>query len=142
MKATCLALAALFSAPFCLAASPDGAALYRDNCSQCHGQRGMGGTVQMSAMSRTGDGVMDVPASAPAKGPGKMPIPGPKLVGAVAHWPPELFERAVLKGVDDEGNPLSGQMPHWGATGFSEEHGKLPTKAEVDAIQKYLQVLE
>ncbi|WP_160285981.1 c-type cytochrome [Pseudomonas knackmussii] len=141
MKAICLALAVLFSAPFCLAATPDGATLYRDNCSQCHGAGGMGGSIQLGIAKRGAGGLMNGPDTPSATGPGKMPIQGPKLVGKASDWTTELFERAVLKGVDDNGNPLSGEMPHWGSSGFSQDHGKLPTKSEVEAIQKYLQVL-
>lgn len=141
MKATCLALAALLGTPFCFAAPPDGAALYRDNCSQCHGARGMGGTVQMGAMMH-GGGMMNGSGGMPGSGPEQMPVKGPKLVGDAASWTPELFERAVLSGLDDQGKPLNGMMPHWGSSSFSTDHGKPPSKTEVEAIQKYLQVLK
>ena len=147
MKANCLAvaLATLLGSPLVLAAATDGAGLYRDNCSQCHGEHGMGGPVGMGAMMHgggmmNGAGMMNGQGSGGA--PAAMPLQAPKLVGDAANWTPELFERAVLKGIDDEGKPLNRVMPHWGSSSFSEDHGKPPSKAEIDAIQKYLRTLK
>lgn len=151
MKATCfaVALSTLLGSPLVLAAAPDGATLYHDNCSQCHGERGMGGPVGMGAMMHGGGGMMNGGSGmmngqgpGPGGGAGAMPLRAPKLVGDAAEWKPELFERAVLKGIDDEGKQLNMMMPHWGSSSFSEDHGKAPSKAEVDAIQKYLQTLK
>lgn len=147
MKATYLtvALATLLSSPLALAAASDGAGLYRDNCSQCHGERGMGGPVGMGAMMH-GGGMMNGGAmmngQSSGGAPAAMSLQAPKLVGDAANWTPALFERAVLKGIDDEGKPLNRVMPHWGSASFSEDHGKPPSKAEIHAIQKYLQTLK
>jgi mono/diheme cytochrome c family protein len=67
---------------------------------------------------------------------------GPKLVGDASEWKRELFERAVLKGIDDQGKPLKSPMPHWGAASFETDKGVAPSKAEVDAIQRYLHTLK
>jgi mono/diheme cytochrome c family protein len=67
---------------------------------------------------------------------------GPKLVGDASEWKKELFERAVLKGVDDEGKPLKPPMPHWGSSTFKTDKGIPPSKVEVDAIQRYLHMLK
>ncbi|WP_223488776.1 c-type cytochrome [Pseudomonas sp. A-RE-19] len=145
MKSSYLALVALFTSPFCLAAQLDGAALYHDNCSQCHGERGMGGTVGMGAMmpgasGSGGQGMMNGKGGMSGKGgPGMMGLKAPKLVGDASAWEPEFFERAVLQGIDDEGEPLNMSMPHWGSSSFSTDHGKPPSKEEIDAIQQYLQ---
>ena len=63
------------------------------------------------------------------------------LFAAPAAWAATLLPNGEQVFLDDNGNPLSGEMPHWGTSGFSQDHGKLPTKSEVEAIQKYLQVL-
>ncbi|AAQ60531.1 MULTISPECIES: c-type cytochrome [Chromobacterium] len=66
---------------------------------------------------------------------------GPRLAGDASKWRKQLFERAVLEGVDDEGKALKAPMPHWGNSSLKEDHGKPPTKEEVDAIQAYLKTL-
>lgn len=67
---------------------------------------------------------------------------GPKLVGDASEWKRELFERAVLKGIDDGGKPLKSPMPHWGTSSFKTDKGVAPSKVEVDAIQRYLHMLK
>jgi len=67
---------------------------------------------------------------------------GPRLVGDASEWKRELFERAVLQGIDDEGKPLKSPMPHWRAGSFKTDKGVAPSKAEVDAIQRYLHTLK
>jgi mono/diheme cytochrome c family protein len=63
---------------------------------------------------------------------------GPKLAGDSSKWPPRIFERAVLTGIDDEGKPLKAPMPHWNQSSFVSDQGKVPSKAEIDAIQRYI----
>ncbi|SDI48913.1 c-type cytochrome [Pseudomonas panipatensis] len=106
MKHSCGVLLALVACS-ALAAGPNGEQLFHDNCSVCHGERGMGGSA-------------------------------PKLVGDASEWKPKLFERAVLKGIDDAGKPLKTPMPHWQLASFKTDNGRQPSKAEVDAIQHYL----
>lgn len=67
---------------------------------------------------------------------------GPRLVGDSSGWSHKEFERAVLEGIDDEGAKLKSPMPHWADSSLKSDHGKAPTKAEVDAIQAYLQTLK
>jgi mono/diheme cytochrome c family protein len=67
---------------------------------------------------------------------------GPNLVGDASEWKRELFERAVLNGIDDQGKPLKSPMPHWRAGSFKTDKGVAPSKAEVDAIQRYLHTLK
>jgi mono/diheme cytochrome c family protein len=66
---------------------------------------------------------------------------GPKLAGDSSKWSPELFVRAVLKGVDDEGKPLKAPMPHWSQSSLKEDSGKPPTPEEIIAIQHYIRSL-
>lgn len=140
MNSSRLAFVLIFSSTFCLAAPLDGAALYQRNCAQCHGEHGMGGVVGMGAMTpgtsgkNGGQGMMKG-----HEGSGMMGLQAPKLVGDASAWKPELFQRAVLEGIDDEGHPLSRVMPHWGSSSFRTDHGKPPTREEIDAIQHYLQ---
>jgi hypothetical protein len=146
MKSSYLAFVMIFSSTYCLAASLDGAALYQSNCAQCHGERGMGGVVGMGTMTpgmggtNGGQGMMNGMGAMSGKGGmGMKGVQAPKLVGDASTWKPELFERAVLQGIDDEGEPLSRVMPHWGSSSFRTDHGNPPTKEEIDAIQHYLQ---
>ncbi|WP_339538684.1 c-type cytochrome [Pseudomonas sp. RA_15y_Pfl2_54] len=118
MKSSYLAIVLLLSSTFCLAAPLDGAALYQSNCAQCHGERGMGGAVGMGAMtpgmggSNGGQGMMNGMGTMGGQGgSGMTGLQAPKLVGDASAWKPELFERAVLQGIDDEGEPLSRVMP-------------------------------
>ncbi|PKH39694.1 hypothetical protein BI292_01380 [Pseudomonas sp. 43NM1] len=143
MKSSYLAFVALFTSTFCLAAPLDGAALYQNNCAQCDGERGMGGTVGMGNMTPGASGTMAgkgmMNGTSGKGGSQMMGLKAPKLVGDASAWEPELFERAVLQGIDDEGQPLNKVMPHWGSSSFRSDHGTAPTKEEVDAIQHYLQ---
>ncbi len=66
----------------------------------------------------------------------------PKLAGDASKWRAKLFERAVLKGLDDNGKPLQAPMPHWEGASFKTDKGAAPSKAEVHAIQRYLQTLK
>ncbi|WP_414906978.1 c-type cytochrome [Pseudomonas sp. IT-P253] len=107
MKCAFLAIMTLLSCSSTMASTPDGEALFQDNCSACHGPRGMGGSA-------------------------------PKLAGDASEWKAKVFERAVLSGIDDHGKPLKAPMPHWAGTGFRSDNGAIPSKLEIDAIQKYL----
>lgn len=75
-------------------------------------------------------------------GPTGMGGTGPKLVGDASEWKTKLFERAVLHGIDDQGKPLKSPMPHWGNSSFKTDKGAAPSKAEIEAIQHYLQALK
>ncbi|WP_189088421.1 c-type cytochrome [Deinococcus ruber] len=66
---------------------------------------------------------------------------GPSLHEA-AGWKFALFQRAMLKDVDDKGVPLKAPMPNWGKVGFAGDHGKAPTKAEITDLQAYLKTLK
>ncbi|CAI8772577.1 hypothetical protein EMIT0P253_10192 [Pseudomonas sp. IT-P253] len=33
---------------------------------------------------------------------------------------------------------MKAPMPHWAGTGFRSDNGAIPSKLEIDAIQKYL----
>ncbi|MBK5400467.1 cytochrome c [Pseudomonas sp. TH39(2020)] len=107
MKCAFLAIITLLSCSSTMASPPDGETLFQDNCSVCHGPRGMGGSA-------------------------------PKLAGDASEWKSKVFERAVLSGIDDHGKPLKAPMPHWAGTSFKSDNGAMPSKLEVDAIQKYL----
>ncbi|MGV8917059.1 MAG: c-type cytochrome [Pseudomonas sp.] len=147
MKISYLAIMALFTSTLCLGgAQLDGAALYQNNCGQCHGEHGMGGVVGMGTMTpgpsdtTGGKGMMNGMGGMSGNGgPGMMGLKAPKLVGDASTWEPQLFERAVLQGIDDKGEPLNRVMPHWGSSSFRSGHGNPPTKEQVDAIQRYLQ---
>ncbi|MDN0083474.1 cytochrome c [Crenobacter sp. SG2305] len=75
-------------------------------------------------------------------GPTGMGGAGPKLVGDASEWTPKLFERAVLRGIDDQGKALKTPMPHWEKGSFKTDKGAAPSKTEVDAIQHYLHALK
>lgn len=67
---------------------------------------------------------------------------GPQAKGAVgpslkdaASWKYDLFKRAVLTGVDNQGKALKPMMPHFGTTGFA---GKKPTDAQLKALQAFI----
>ena len=66
---------------------------------------------------------------------------GPSLHEA-AGWTPALFQRALLKYVDDKGVPLKAPMPNWGKVGFAGDKGKAPTVAEINDLQAYLKTLK
>ncbi|TDR77882.1 c-type cytochrome [Paludibacterium purpuratum] len=66
---------------------------------------------------------------------------GPKLAGDSSKWSKKLFERAVLKGIDDGGKPLKSPMPHWNKSSLKEDNGQPPTTEEIDAIQQYIRKL-
>lgn len=44
MRSACYALTVVFACSAAVAATPDGEALYQENCSVCHGAGGMGGS--------------------------------------------------------------------------------------------------
>ncbi len=67
---------------------------------------------------------------------------GPKLAGDSAKWSAAVFQRALLKDVDDKGKMLKAPMPFWGKIGFAGDHGKAPTKTEMQALQSYLKSLK
>jgi mono/diheme cytochrome c family protein len=79
-----------------------GAKLYTANRQSCHGVKAVG-----------------------------MPKLGPVLKGEVAGWSFNLFERAVLTGVDDMGK-----------TGFARDNGKAPTDTQLRDLQAYLKTLK
>ncbi|WP_425147444.1 c-type cytochrome [Deinococcus sp.] len=66
---------------------------------------------------------------------------GPSLHEA-SGWTPALFQRALLKYVDDKGVPLKAPMPNWGKVGFAGDHGKPPTISELTDLQAYLKTLK
>ena len=66
----------------------------------------------------------------------------PKLVGDATHWSAKLFNRAVLKGIDDAGKKLEAPMPHWQDQSFKSDQGKAPTSKEVTAIYQYLRTVK
>ena len=69
-------------------------ALYRSNCARCHGATAAG----------------DI---------------GPNISGStsagIGGWTREQFRKAVRAGVDDEGQQLCEQMPHFSESALSEE---------------------
>ncbi|WP_293912071.1 cytochrome c [Deinococcus sp.] len=67
---------------------------------------------------------------------------GPTLVGEVAGWAPALFQRALLKSLDDKGAMLKAPMPQWGKIGFKGDKGKAPTTAELQDLQAYLKTFK
>lgn len=67
---------------------------------------------------------------------------GPTLVGEVAGWKPALFQRALLKSLDDKGVKLKSPMPVWGKVGLKGDNGKPPTTAEMQDLQAYLKTLK
>ena len=67
---------------------------------------------------------------------------GPKLAGDAANWSFALFRRAMLKYVDDHGQPLHPPMPNWGKIGFKGDKGKPPTDAEIRNLQAYLKTFK
>ncbi|WP_247254236.1 c-type cytochrome [Pseudomonas moorei] len=107
MKGAFVTLIALLTCSSAMASTPDGEMLFQENCSVCHGARGIGGSA-------------------------------PRLAGDASEWKSKVFERAVLSGIDDHGKPLKAPMPHWAGTSFKSDNGAMPSKLEVDAIQKYL----
>ena len=107
MKNLLISASFLLSCSLVVAATPDGKALYQDNCASCHGAKGQGAN-------------------------------GPRLVGDASKWSARLFERAVLSGIDDHGKPLKSAMPHWQNASLKSDHGVAPTRAEIKAIQHYL----
>lgn len=67
-------------------------------------------------------------------------------VGPALHesalWSAALFQRSILKNVDDGGRPLKSPMPNWGKVGFAGDGGRAPTVAETRALQAYLKTLK
>ena len=63
---------------------------------------------------------------------------GVKLAGDSAYWEPDLFRRAVLTGIDDEGKQLKAAMPRWGKVGLTKPKGRIPTEQDLSNIQDYL----
>ena len=89
-----------------------GARLYTENCQTCHGF----GAVGINGV-------------------------GPALKGDVANWRFDLFKRAVLRGVDDKGKPLSSVMPRWSIHGWKSAISRMPTDAQLIDLQAYLKSL-
>ena len=90
-----------------------GARLYSDNCQTCHGL----GAVGISGV-------------------------GPALKGEVANWNFTAFKRAVLRGIDDKGKPLSTVMPRWSLHGWKSAVSRMPTDAQLADLQAYLKSLK
>lgn len=67
---------------------------------------------------------------------------GPKLSGDAANWSAALFQRSLLKDIDDKGKMLKAPMPFWGKVGFAGDKGKAPSKPEMVALQSYLKTLK
>jgi mono/diheme cytochrome c family protein len=63
---------------------------------------------------------------------------GAKLRGDSAYWDLDVFKKAVLTGVDDEGKQLKPAMPRWGKTGLTKPKGHIPTDQDLSSIQAYL----
>ena len=87
-----------------------GKQLYGDNCARCHGSEAQGAEV------------------------------GGKLAGDAAYWDFATFKRAVMEGIDDEGQQLK-IMPVFEKVGFFKPKGQIPTDANLQDIQAYLQSL-
>ncbi len=87
-----------------------GKQLYGDNCASCHGSEAQGAEV------------------------------GGKLAGDAAYWDFSIFKRAVMEGIDDEGQQLK-IMPVFEKTGFFKPKGQIPTDADLQDIQAYLKTL-
>jgi mono/diheme cytochrome c family protein len=63
---------------------------------------------------------------------------GLKLAGDAAYWDFEIFKRAVLTGIDDEGKHLKKPMPEFGKIGLTMPKKEIPTDAELQDILAYL----
>ncbi len=90
----------------------NGQALFAANCASCHGASASGGKV----------GTTDVPDVRWG------------AIGSTFKNDPALVQRAILKGLDESGQPLDAVMPRFGDT------GKL-TDAQAADIVAYLQTL-
>jgi len=84
-----------------------GERLFQDNCANCHGSEAQGAEV------------------------------GGKLAGDAAYWDFPIFKRAVMEGIDDEGEQLK-IMPVFEKTGLFKPKGQIPTDADLQDIQAYL----
>ncbi|TSA86693.1 cytochrome c [Deinococcus detaillensis] len=67
---------------------------------------------------------------------------GPKLSGEAANWSAAIFQRALLKNINDNGKMFKAPMPFWGKVGFAGDKGKAPTKTELVALQAYLKTFK
>ncbi len=64
---------------------------------------------------------------------------GAKLKGDAAYWTADLFARAVLQGLDDEGKKLKKPMPLFGTVGLTDPKGQVPTADQLANVQAYIQ---
>ena len=62
---------------------------------------------------------------------------GLKLAGDAAYWDADVFEKAVLEGIDDEGKHLKKVMPLFGKVGLTTPK-EVPSDAELRDILAYL----
>ena len=62
---------------------------------------------------------------------------GKKLAGDAAYWDFNVFQRAVMTGIDDENKQMK-VMPVFGKVGFTKPKGAIPTDANLQNIQAYL----
>ncbi len=62
---------------------------------------------------------------------------GKKLAGDAAYWDFNIFQRAVMTGIDDENKQMK-VMPVFGKVGFTKPKGAIPTDANLQNIQAYL----
>ncbi|MFK7603624.1 c-type cytochrome [Deinococcus sp. SM5_A1] len=74
-----------------------------------------------------------------AKGEGGI---GPKLAGDSANWSAAIFQRAMLKGLNDHGAAFKAPMPTYGKVGFAGAPHVAPTPAQMKALQAYLKTLK
>jgi hypothetical protein len=63
---------------------------------------------------------------------------GLKLAGDAAYWKLDVFNKAVLTGVDDEGKQLKKAMPRFGKVGLTNPKGAIPTDTDLENVLAYL----
>jgi mono/diheme cytochrome c family protein len=63
---------------------------------------------------------------------------GAKLAGDASYWESDIFKRAVLTGVDDEGKQLKKAMPRFGKVGLTKPNGAIPSDADLENVLAYL----
>jgi mono/diheme cytochrome c family protein len=63
---------------------------------------------------------------------------GAKLAGDAAYWETDVFKKAVLTGVDDEGKQLKKAMPRFGKVGLTKPNGAIPGDTDLENVLAYL----
>jgi mono/diheme cytochrome c family protein len=63
---------------------------------------------------------------------------GLKLTGDAAYWKLDVFNKAVLTGVDDGGKQLKKAMPRFGKVGLTNPKGAIPTDSDLENVLAYL----